>query len=95
MYSFSYLEPVYGSMSTSNCCFLTCIQVSEEAPEQLERPAGFPSSDKTRPDSPVPTLQGASLLLQVKILKLKNVMVELSKMEGPGFELNFLSPQSP
>ena len=23
-------------------------------PEQLERPAGFPSSDKTRPDSPVP-----------------------------------------
>ena len=27
-------------------------------PEQLERPAGFPSSDKTRPYSPVPTLQG-------------------------------------
>ena len=27
-------------------------------PEQLERPAGFPSSDKTRSDSPVPTLQG-------------------------------------
>ena len=25
MYSFSYLEPVYCSMSTSNCCFLTCI----------------------------------------------------------------------
>ena len=25
-------------------------------PEQLEKPAGFPSSDKTRPDSPVPTL---------------------------------------
>ena len=29
-----------------------------DGPEQLERPAGFPSSDKTRPDSPVPTLQG-------------------------------------
>ena len=27
-------------------------------PEHLERQAGFPSSDKTRPDSPVPTLQG-------------------------------------
>ena len=27
-------------------------------PEQLERPAGFPSSDKTRHDSPDPTLQG-------------------------------------
>ena len=26
--------------------------------EQTERQAGFPSSDKTRPDSPVPTLQG-------------------------------------
>ena len=31
MYSFSYLEPVYCSMSSSNCCFLTCIQVSQEA----------------------------------------------------------------
>ena len=27
----SYLEPVYCSMSSSNCCFLTCIQVSQEA----------------------------------------------------------------
>ena len=31
MYSFSYLEPVCCSMSSSNCCFLTCIQVSREA----------------------------------------------------------------
>ena len=31
MYSFSYLEPVYYSMSSSNWCFLTCIQVSQEA----------------------------------------------------------------
>src|SRR5574340_1139464 len=31
MYSFSYLEPVYCSMSSSNCCFLTCIQVSQVA----------------------------------------------------------------
>ena len=31
MYSFSYLEPVCWSMSSSNCCFLTCIQVSQEA----------------------------------------------------------------
>ena len=30
MYSFSYLEPVYCSMSCSNFCFLTCIQVSQE-----------------------------------------------------------------
>ena len=31
MYSFPDLEPVYCSMSMSNCCFLTCIQVSQEA----------------------------------------------------------------
>ena len=29
-YSFSYLEPVSWSMSSSNCCFLTCIQISQE-----------------------------------------------------------------
>ena len=31
MYSFSYLEPVCCSMSSSSCCFLTCIEVSQEA----------------------------------------------------------------
>ena len=31
MYSFSYLEPVCCFKSSSNCCFLTCIQVSQEA----------------------------------------------------------------
>src|SRR5574340_222062 len=31
MYSFCYLESVCCSMSSSNCCFLTCIQVSQEA----------------------------------------------------------------
>ena len=31
MYSFSYLEPVCCSMSSSNCCSLTCIQISQEA----------------------------------------------------------------
>ena len=31
MYSFSYLEPVCCSMSSSNCCFLTCLQVSQAA----------------------------------------------------------------
>ena len=31
MYSFSYLKPVCCSMSSSNCCFLTCIPVSQEA----------------------------------------------------------------
>ena len=31
MYSFPDLEPVHSSMSDSNCCFLTCIQVFQEA----------------------------------------------------------------
>ena len=35
MYSFSYLEPVCCSMSSSNCWFLTCIQVSQEAGSDL------------------------------------------------------------
>ena len=30
MYSFLYLEPI-SSTSSSNCCFLTCIQISKEA----------------------------------------------------------------
>ena len=30
-HSFPNLEPVYCSMSSSNCCFLTCIQISKEA----------------------------------------------------------------
>ena len=31
MYSFPNLEPVHFSMSGSNCCFLTWIQISQEA----------------------------------------------------------------
>ena len=30
MYSFPYLEPVCCCMSISNCCFLTCILISQE-----------------------------------------------------------------
>ena len=31
MYSFPNLEPINCSMFSSNCCFLTCIQISQEA----------------------------------------------------------------
>ena len=31
MYSFSYLEPVCCSMSSSKCCFLICIEICQEA----------------------------------------------------------------
>ena len=30
MYSFPNLEPVHCSVSGSNCCFLTCIEVSQQ-----------------------------------------------------------------
>src|SRR5574339_410568 len=35
MYSFSYLEPFCCSISSFNCCFLTCIQISQEAGQVL------------------------------------------------------------
>ena len=35
MYSFPYLEPVCCSMSSSNCCFLACIQISQEAGQMV------------------------------------------------------------
>ena len=35
MYSFSYLEPVCCSMSSSNSCFLTCIKISQEAGQRV------------------------------------------------------------
>ena len=31
MYSYPNLEPVWYSLSGSDCCFLTCIQISQEA----------------------------------------------------------------
>ena len=42
MYSFSYLEPVCCSMSSSNCCFLTCTQVSQEADQVVWYSLPFP-----------------------------------------------------
>ena len=31
MYSFPNLEPIHCSISSSNCCFLACIQISQES----------------------------------------------------------------
>ena len=38
MYSFPNMEPVHCSMSGSNSCFLTCIQISQEAGEMVFLP---------------------------------------------------------
>ena len=35
VYSFSHLEPICCSMSISNCCFMTCIQISQEADQVI------------------------------------------------------------
>ena len=35
MYSFPSVGPVCCSMSSSNCCFLTCIQISQEAGQMV------------------------------------------------------------
>ena len=43
MCSFPSLEPVYCSMSSSNCCFLTCIQISQEAGKVVWYPHLFKS----------------------------------------------------
>ena len=42
MYSFPYLEPVCCSMLSSNYCFLTCIQVSQEAGQVVWYSQNFP-----------------------------------------------------
>ena len=42
MYSFPNLEPVHCSMSSSNCCSLTCIQISQEA----GKVSGIPSLEE-------------------------------------------------
>ena len=41
MYSFPNFEPTYCSVSSSNCCFLTCVQVSEEAGKAVWYPHLF------------------------------------------------------
>ena len=41
MFSFSYLESICCSMFSSNCCFLTCIQVSQEAGQVVWYPISF------------------------------------------------------
>ena len=41
MYSFPNFEPVHCSMYGSNCCFLTCIQVSQEASKVVWYPHLF------------------------------------------------------
>ena len=61
MYSFSYLEPVCCSMSSSNCCFLTCIQDFSRG-----RSGGLVFQSLTRKLSVLPKYLGGSELYNKK-----------------------------
>ena len=71
MYSFSYLEPVCCSMSSSNCCFLTCIQVSQEAGQVVWYPHLFQNSPQF---IAIHTVKGFGIVNKVEI----DVFLELS-----------------
>ena len=66
MYSFSYLEPVC-SMSSSNCCFLTCIQVSQEVGQAVWYSHLF----QNFPQFIVHTVKGFGLVNKAEIVSLK------------------------
>ena len=56
MYTLFYLEPVCCSMSSSNCCFLTCIQVSQEAGQVVWYSHHYPSVQFSSVTQSCPTL---------------------------------------
>ena len=65
MYSFPNLEPVHFSMSGSNCCFLTCIQVSQE---RGERQAGeIPICLRSFQFVVIHTIKGFSLVNEAEV----------------------------
>ena len=88
MYSFSYLEPVYCSMSSSNCYFLTCIQVSQEAGQVIWYSHLF----KNFPEFIViHTIKGFGIVNTAEI----DVFLELSFLFGdPAGVCNFISGSS-
>ena len=64
MYSFPNLEPVCHSMSSFKCCFLTCIQVSQEA----GKVAWFSHLYKNFPESVViHTVKGFSVVNEAEV----------------------------
>jgi len=69
-YSFSYLEPVCCSMSSSNCCFLTCIQISQEAGQLT----GIPISWRIFQFVVIHTIKGFGIVNKAEI----DVFLELS-----------------
>ena len=71
MYSFPNLEPACCSMSSSNCCFLTCTQISQEAGKVVWYSHIFKNSPKCCGSHSQSSLLGSSVhgLLQARILE--------------------------
>ena len=63
MYSFLNLKPVHCSMSVSDCCFLTCIQVSQKA----GRGSGIPISLRIFQFVVIHTVKGFSTVSEAEI----------------------------
>ena len=66
MYSFPSLEPVYCSMPGSNCCFLTCIQISQEAGQEVRR-SGIPISWRIFQFVVIHTVEGFGIVSKAEI----------------------------
>ena len=105
MYSFPNLEPACCSMSSSNCCFLTCIQVFQEAGQVvwyshllknfpqfavIYTVKGFGVINKAEVD--VSNLISGALAFSQSILNIWNFMVHVQLMPGlENFEHCFAS----
>ena len=63
MHSFSYLEPVCCSMSSSNCCFLTCIQILKGQ----VRWSGIPISKNFPQFVVIHTIKGFGIVKKAKV----------------------------
>ena len=87
MYSFSYLEPVSCSMSRSNCCFLTCIEVSQGQ----ARWSGIPIFFKIFQFPVIHTVKGFGIVNKTEI----DIFMELSCFfHDPADVGNFISDSS-
>ena len=88
MYSFPYLEPVCWSMSSSNYCFLTCIQISQEAGQVVWYAHLFQNFPHF---IVIHTVKGLGIVIKAEI----DVFLELSCFfDNPEIVGNFISGSS-
>ncbi|CAI9176393.1 unnamed protein product [Rangifer tarandus platyrhynchus] len=87
MYSFPSLEPVCCSMSSYNCCILTCIQISQEAGQVV----WYSHLLKNFPQFVIHTVKGFGVINKAKV----DVFMELSCLfDDPADVGNLISGSS-